>query len=82
MQVLSKVSKRPKSEEKNNNKKVTKTSMSLEEDVIFWLLCNVTRSLQPLRKHTAKSTKKQTIVLKGKRYKAQWWSSNYTVDPH
>ena len=78
MQVLSKVSKRPKSEEK----KVTKKSMSLEVDVIFWLLCNVTRSLQPLRKHTAKSTKKQTIVLKGKRYKAQWWSSNYTVDPH
>ena len=38
-----------------------------------------------LRKHTAKSTKKnkkKTIVLKGKRYKAQWWSSNYTVDPH
>ena len=80
MQVLSKVSKRPKSEEKNNNKKVTKKSLLLESDVIFWLLCNVTRSMQPLRKHTAKSTKKN--VSKGKRYKAQWWSSNYTVDPH
>ena len=25
---------------------------------------------------------KKTIVLKGKRNKAQWWISNYTVDPH
>ena len=49
---------------------------------LVWFLCNVTRSLQPLRNHTARSTKKQTIVLKGNRYKAQWWISNYTVDPH
>ena len=45
-------------------------------------LCNVTRSLQPLRNHTARSTKKQTIVSKRNRYKAQCWISNYTVDPH
>ena len=37
---------------------------------------------RPLGSTLPKKKKKKKMVSKGKRYKAQWWSSNYTVDPH
>ena len=74
-QILSKVSKRPKSERRKKN--VTRSRCHLFGFCAMWHnLCS------PLGIKLPGLQKNKTIVSKGNRYKAQWWISNYTVDPH
>ena len=67
---------RKKQQQKSNKKKyVARSRCHLFGYYAMWHdLCSPLGSTLP-------SLQKKN-VSKGKRYKAQWWSSNYTVDPH
>ena len=67
-----------KTRKKSNKKKyVARSRCHLFGYYAMWHdLCS------PLGSTLPSLQKKKKIVLKGKHNKAQWWSSNYTVDPH